>query len=773
MPTNSLTANNLASGSAFLFTPSFNPPVVLSDYVLDNGLITFHTLCDRIYVCTGPITDFSSVIATALGFNNFGTGNAFGGINNSVTNGRTVTSISFSNGSITTSGMAICWAAVDFADSHLLAWGVLAGDVQVNSGQLFGLPAFTIHEPSLFSGFGIQIPMTSTSLIAGAASLGSPLVSSPNLSASNLSARAAALGTPAMVVGQNFIAFDFIPNHADALGIPSMSVARSFTITNLSAGAAGFSNSKPALSINGVGGGVPVVTGTTASISIPITNGENVGSPISATNSPTSWAITSNPGNYFAITSGGQIFASTYFFNTTSDIPPGSYALTVKATNASGSGSATVTVTITTSGTIFYVSTTGSDSANGTSTSTPFLTIQKGINSATAAGSACLIMAGTYTVNSALTQSASGTAAHPIFIGPYNNGVINVNLNVSSGGYIQLNGSFVTLMGLICNCSGSTSTSPALASWQGNSQRMINLTFHDCHGGGIWVGGASNGNITMGCTVYNYCLNNVNNALGSGGGWGEGISCEGDTASNVVNHQFLGNTCHDGWGEGFGMAGCVGCTHAYGTVFNTFSVLMYADESQNASFHHNFAYKSVTTYDVNRVCDGMRIAREVAGPPSSGILVYNNLIVGNMLCGISYLNYDSGGGIQNCKIMNNTVVNPNQCFQIVANSATTGNILENNIFYGGSNASGSASGITCSHNCWFNTTGGTFAGTGDVDSNPGFTGTVGAFVAANYQVTSGSPMKNAGANLFSSGVTNDYGENARPSSGNFTIGAWQ
>jgi hypothetical protein len=68
----------------------------------------------------------------------------------------------------------------------------------------------------------------------------------------------------------------------------------------------------------------------------------------------------------------------------------------VTATNASGSGSGTATVTVSNPhGRVLYVATTGSDSNNGTSTGTPFATVNHGIN-AMAGGDLLLVAVGTY-----------------------------------------------------------------------------------------------------------------------------------------------------------------------------------------------------------------------------------------------------------------------------------------------------------------------------------------------------------------------------------------
>jgi len=98
------------------------------------------------------------------------------------------------------------------------------------------------------------------------------------------------------------------------------------------------------------GNAVPVVANNTASLVLPVTNGEAVNT-MTATGAPTSWAITScstSCTGYFAISSGGAV---TVTASGVTNIVAATYTLTVTATNGAGtSGSGTDTVTVSTSG---------------------------------------------------------------------------------------------------------------------------------------------------------------------------------------------------------------------------------------------------------------------------------------------------------------------------------------------------------------------------------------------------------------------------------------
>ena len=88
-------------------------------------------------------------------------------------------------------------------------------------------------------------------------------------------------------------------------------------------------------------------------------------------------------------------------------------------------------------GTTYYVSTSGSDSNSGTSTSAPFQTIQK-CASVAVAGDSCLIMAGTY--HETVTPTNSGTSSAPITFAPYNGASVTIDGANAVTGWTQYSG---------------------------------------------------------------------------------------------------------------------------------------------------------------------------------------------------------------------------------------------------------------------------------------------------------------------------------------------
>lgn len=122
---------------------------VVGDYGLDNGLIGIRTLADKIYLCSqDPLTYTDAVSTYALANNVFGAGNAFGAPAVGAPNGRQITSVAITAGTVTGTGTATKYAVVDSVNSRLLANGSLASGQAVTAGNQFTLAPFNIRLPN-------------------------------------------------------------------------------------------------------------------------------------------------------------------------------------------------------------------------------------------------------------------------------------------------------------------------------------------------------------------------------------------------------------------------------------------------------------------------------------------------------------------------------------------------------------------------------------------------------------------------------------------------
>jgi hypothetical protein len=136
----------LVAGAPFIGTPLLtrNAFLTLGSHPLDFGLSSFGD-ANKILVCSDILEDYADALAKEVGEYNFGAGNAFGAPEAGTPTGRKVTSAVVSSGVTVTPGNVVCWAAVDTANSRLLAFGPLVDGSPLAAGQGWGLDAFSIH----------------------------------------------------------------------------------------------------------------------------------------------------------------------------------------------------------------------------------------------------------------------------------------------------------------------------------------------------------------------------------------------------------------------------------------------------------------------------------------------------------------------------------------------------------------------------------------------------------------------------------------------------
>lgn len=121
----------------------------VQDRVLDLGLNVLDTEATHININTAEPATFAAATsgATFLGTKNFGAGAAFGAPAAGTPNGRKVTSVAITDGSISATGTAAAWSTTDNTNSRLLASGTLSASQGVTSGNTFQLPGFDIRLP--------------------------------------------------------------------------------------------------------------------------------------------------------------------------------------------------------------------------------------------------------------------------------------------------------------------------------------------------------------------------------------------------------------------------------------------------------------------------------------------------------------------------------------------------------------------------------------------------------------------------------------------------
>ncbi|KAG8917646.1 hypothetical protein FRC00_013361 [Tulasnella sp. 408] len=223
---------------------------------------------------------------------------------------------------------------------------------------------------------------------------------------------------------------------------------------------------------------------------------------------------------------------------------------TKSSTTTTTTKSSTTTTTATATGSALYVATTGSDSNPGTLAS-PFLTIQKGVDSATA-GTTIYIRAGTYSpsTNIKITAAKSGTASARYTVKNYNGekviidgenltgtpAALGASLADSDRGVFHINGNYWTFSGLeIIN-------GPyAIYSRDASYNIYENLVVHDNYESGVQIQGAASYNQIINLDSYR------NRDPRKNGESADGIAIkEGTGVGNVIRGARLWENSDDG-----------------------------------------------------------------------------------------------------------------------------------------------------------------------------------------------------------------------------------
>ena len=407
---------------------------------------------------------------------------------------------------------------------------------------------------------------------------------------------------------------------------------------------------------------------------------------------------------------------------------------------------------------VYYVSTTGSDTNPGTS-SAPFKTFAKA-NSVLTAGSTLNIYAGTY--NEQLKVSKSGTSSAWIMVKPLGGTVVIDMRNAATFG-LNLAASYVNASGLEVRNSGDICVNMV-----GNNLTIDGLVVHECASHGINANNSSQVKI-LNSRVYRTVLSNASRSISSG--WGSGIKVR--VSDNVL---IQGNIVYNNYGEGMGTRG-TNVTIRANTVYDNFSVNIYTN-SENALIERNFVYCTPNSgYERDGLpAVGIGMAEEYFdgwGARLKNAKVQNNIVA---FCkhGVRYSGADdrlTGGGLKDATIAYNTLYgSTNSALSIVYEGAQAGSLIANNIIWQAQDKLSTIDnpiGLTFKNNLWKVLPSTAVRSPGDKVGDPRFAGTPG-YTPESYRPSSSSP---AAAGAIDIGISNDLF--ARPRGPSFDIGAIQ
>lgn len=291
----------------------------------------------------------------------------------------------------------------------------------------------------------------------------------------------------------------------------------------------------------------------------------------------------------------------------------------------------------------YYVSTSGNDSASGTSTA-PFRTLSKGV-SVLSAGDTLYVKQGTY--NERLRVDVSGTATNPISIMPDGNDAVILDLQNNNDKIVFINGSYINVSGFEIQNSDGYCVDLA--------GQYINFTdnkVHHCWDHGIYTDGQ---HITIDNNeMYLSCLMNENRDFDNQ--WPSGIKVRVGGENITISN----NTVYNNYGEGIAATRGIDILVANNTVYDNYAVQIYIDNSINATVNQNHAYctnNSGFEYLDGQRPNGIGIGEEPYsgwGAQLENILIKNN-IVASCENGVAAWASDVNGGLNNVRILNNTL----------------------------------------------------------------------------------------------------------------------
>jgi chitodextrinase len=406
-----------------------------------------------------------------------------------------------------------------------------------------------------------------------------------------------------------------------------------------------------------------------------------------------------------------------------------------------------------------FVSLSGNDANPGT-LAAPFRTVDKAAFVA-APGDIVSVRAGTY-VGRVKIYGSKGTASARIVYRAYpGEKVIFDGTGVASDkAVVSLNDTeYVDFSGF------EVRNAPhiGIALWYARQTRVLNNVVHDTVRNGIYVGADTTGvvsDITIsGNTVYHTVLENQYHNM-SDAGWAGAVVIAYCERAVITRNRIYQND-----GEGIIYLRSNHARIAGNEISDSFSANLYIDNARFVVADGNLIYSTGNSryFRDGKPSPGIGIANETNTimNPSSDNTFTNNVVIGTRW-GFFYGNFETGGGLRNTKVVNNTFYRTVDEIIRIDDDAHSNNVVENNIFdQTGSPAPRYAgtSGTTYRNNLWYGGSAGPAAGAGDVYGDPLFVNR-GTFVAADYRLRAGSPAISAGANTLSL-VPTDHTGSAR------------
>jgi hypothetical protein len=313
----------------------------------------------------------------------------------------------------------------------------------------------------------------------------------------------------------------------------------------------------------------------------------------------------------------------------------------------------------------YYVATNGSDSAVGTSISTPFRSVAKAVSLATP-GNLIYVRGGTYTTNATIGTSRNGTAANPIRLRAYpgEHPVLDFSTQAfssSNRGFLVSN-SWWQVYGLEIENAGDNGMNVS-----GSSNIIELCVFHNCSDAGLQLSHPASSNLVLNCDGYHNC-----------DGPTEGENADGIDAKlaglgpdNVISGCRAWENCDDG--------------------FDLFAAPFPVIITNCWSFRNGTNILNVASFQG----DGNGFKLGGGNIPSA------NRIVNSLSFANPHTGFDQNDNAAGLTVDQNTAWSNLQNFNLNHGTVTAGvHVVRNNLSIGGSNTDAFASGSILQSNSW-------------------------------------------------------------------------
>ncbi len=346
--------------------------------------------------------------------------------------------------------------------------------------------------------------------------------------------------------------------------------------------------------------------------------------------------------------------------------------------------------------TVYFVSTSGSDSNAGTFTQ-PWRTISKAARTVKA-GDIVYIRQGTYLEHVEIIPSGTSDAPIQFLAYPGEKPIVDGNNRLPSSytALVSLRGDWIRVEGL--EVVNSKYMGVGLFGKHGTAS---NLYVHHSQHGGILISGDYG--VVENSRVWRNSLSNEYNRASI---HDSGISAARDQTDRLTEYAIIrGNTVWENWGEGISTFEASHTLIENNIAHDNLTANIYISDATYVECSRNFVYMSTNSYIFGYDAHvGIMMGDEKYQPPSAHIRVFNNLAYSNHR-NFYWWRGVQGGGMNDVLIAHNTFVNSYDTAGVVIGNGSHTNVrfLNNLVQQDGALPIiivSISAGITFSNNLW-------------------------------------------------------------------------